>query len=132
VVPHVPSTILEVPIVEEPVPAMTAAEEAAEAQRRIDVQSIRVYADSDVYALLADVENEITKMSAASREEVASPMSEDERKELHRARSHEMLQGRAIAEEKSFLAPPTPIVATSPDLASEPEPIFLTSAVFKG
>lgn len=140
VVPHVPSTILEVPIVEAPLPAGKTAEEeaaaaSAEAQRRIDVQSIRVYADSDVYALLADVENEITKMSVVSRDEAVSPMSDDERRELHRARSHEMLQGRAIAEEKSFLAPPTPIVATDPlrdEPANEPEPIFLTSAVFKG
>jgi hypothetical protein len=30
---------------------------------RADVESIRIYADSDVFALLADVENEINRMS---------------------------------------------------------------------
>jgi len=33
-----------------------------EQQNRRDVESIRIYADSDVYALLADVENEIDRM----------------------------------------------------------------------
>ena len=132
VVPHVPSTILELPVVEDPASNGIAPLDS-DASRRMDVESIRVYADSDVYALLADVENEITKMSAASREEVTTPMSDHERKELHRARSHEILQGLAVAEEKSFLSPPTPTDPTH-DLAqveAEPAPIFLTSAVFK-
>lgn len=133
VVPHVPSTILEQPVVVEEVPPTGAVPQDSDASRRVDVESIRVYADSDVYALLADVENEITKMSAASREEVTSPMSDHERKELHRARSHEMLQGLAVAEEKSFLSPPTPTDATHTlaESEAEPAPIFLTNAVFK-
>lgn len=136
VAPQVPSTILEQPIIEESASACSGGEQAEEASRRIDVESIRVYADSDVYALLADVENEITKMSAASREEVTTPMSDDERKELHRARSHEMLQGLSAVEEKSFLVPPTPTDPSSTSTTKEastpePAPIFLTSAVFK-
>ena len=90
VVAQVPSTIVEQPLVEE----QTATSVAA-AMRRADVESIHIYADSNVYALFADVENQITKMSsAADAAAVASamagspsapstPLSEDEQKQLH-------------------------------------------------
>ncbi|KAM0333282.1 hypothetical protein ACHAQA_001943 [Verticillium albo-atrum] len=135
VVAQVPSTIPEHPAVED-TKSIMSKEDAEAAQRRADVESIRIYADSDVYALLADVENEIAKMSAESREEVTSPLSEDERKDIHRARSHEMLNGRGSAEDISFLVPPTPTGPADPFNDSQAssgdgEPIFLTSAVFK-
>ncbi|KAG7128192.1 hypothetical protein HYQ44_014961 [Verticillium longisporum] len=135
VVAHVPSTILEDPAKEDILSSNASIKEDAEAaQRRVDVESIRVYADSDVYALLADVESEIAKMSADSREESSSPLSADERKDIHRARSHEMLNGRA--EDTSFLAPPTPTGPTDPfndtkTPSADGETFFLTSAVFK-
>ncbi|KAG7137544.1 hypothetical protein HYQ45_005208 [Verticillium longisporum] len=135
VVAHVPSTILEDPAKEDILGSKASIKGDAEAaQRREDVESIRVYADSDVYALLADVESEIAKMSADSREESSSPLSADERKDIHRARSHEMLNGRA--EDTSFLAPPTPTGPTDPfkdakTPSADGETIFLTSAVFK-
>lgn len=138
---HVPSTIIEQPHVEE-----------AESMRRLtDSESIRVYADSDVYALLADVEDEISKMGVASQQdsrETKDPRearvevtatANDARKQVCRARSDGMLRDSVNIqqEEISFLSPPTP--STSVGHSSPPrdrdtsdiEPIFLTSAVFK-
>ena len=42
--------------------------ETLEETNRRDVESIRIYADSDVYALLADVEDEINRMGEESGE----------------------------------------------------------------
>lgn len=125
VVAQVPSTILEQPIVEE------AA--AADARRTIsslpgrDVESIRIYADSDVYALLADVESEFTKMTA--------PALGDESQELQRARSHDMLCGTARPDSpttpESDRAPSPPSKDVVPEAKEEEEePVFLTAAVF--
>lgn len=118
VVAQVPSTIISQPIAEEE-PASVglgiaqAADETLTAGiRRAEVESIRIYAGDEVAALLADVEQEITRMSkagernAALREKDAASLrvedaaltkedhklSEKERKELHRARSAEALQ----------------------------------------
>ena len=41
-------------------------------RKRRDVESIRIYADSDVYALLADVEDEITRMGQQSNADAIS------------------------------------------------------------
>lgn len=159
VVAQVPSTILEQPLVEE---AATLTE-----TRRADVESIRIYADSEVYALFQDVENEITKMSSGdfgrstpvpSSTEIkpaeAKLMTEEERKELHRARSHEMLSG-ITSKQSSATTTPTTATSTVSNAMSQPstasslpvsppapsppakdtpedEPtFFLTSAVFK-
>lgn len=122
VVAQVPSTITEQPLVEEA--AVGLGINQAESQktdakkvevnepltagiRRADVESIRIYAGDEVAALLADVEQQITRMSKASeanaalrekdaaalREKEATSVSEEERKEIHRAASHEALQG---------------------------------------
>jgi hypothetical protein len=48
-------------------------------RRRGDVESIRIYADSDVYALLADVEEEINRMG--DQAESDKTQQENERKE---------------------------------------------------
>lgn len=121
VVAQVPSTIIEQPLFEE----AAAIEDAAATLRR--AETIRIYADNDVYALLADVENQITKMSGdiAATASKEAALSEDERKELHRARSQEVLSG-------------TPTECSSPSKTefSQPRPdavqeIFLTSAVFR-
>ncbi|KAL0942565.1 uncharacterized protein CTRU02_200451 [Colletotrichum truncatum] len=130
VVAQVPSTIVEQPVMEE-----SAASKRAStfSQRRADVESIRIYADSDVYALLADVENEITKMSAAANQtETPANMSDDERKEIHRARSHEALSGLSAADAKSPVPSPQASSPTIKDSPVEGEAIFLTSAVFRG
>lgn len=52
----------EAKILEEEEIEIEDVEAEMERRRRTDVQSIRIYADSDVYALLADVEEEITRM----------------------------------------------------------------------
>ncbi|KND89745.1 hypothetical protein TOPH_05681 [Tolypocladium ophioglossoides CBS 100239] len=87
VVAQVPSTILEYPVVEE------AAEKgkrsratSTTALKRADVESIRIYAGDDVYALLADVENEISKMSSSASEQAPMKQLGTERE---RQRSHE-------------------------------------------
>lgn len=129
VVAQVPSTILEQPLFEEAATiglAISAkAEDAAATLRR--AETIRIYADNDVYALLADVENQITKMSGdiAATASKEAALSDDERRELHRAHSQEVLSG-------------TPLESSSPSKTefSQPKPeapqeIFLTSAVFR-
>ncbi|KPM37062.1 hypothetical protein AK830_g9481 [Neonectria ditissima] len=95
----VPSTIFEQPIVLEP--SVQSTEErvtSAGSLRRVDVESIRIYAGDDVYALLEDVENEITKMSNNAVEPAPdSLLPETKRIALHRQRSHEMLNGLSEA-----------------------------------
>lgn len=92
VVAQVPSTILENPIVEE---AEALSNEQAKtgpaALKRADVESIRIYAGDEIYALLADVENEITNMSSNAIEPFTQTVPEPERKKLNRQRSHEIL-----------------------------------------
>jgi len=146
VVAQVPSTILEHPLFEEAASstadATNAKEDAATTLRR--AETIRIYADNDVYALLADVENAITKMSAGDfstgNEE---PWTASQRKHVHRAHSHEVLSGSgkglssassSSSDEKSCS---NSSGATSPSSTPPPVPekssaeIFLTSAVFK-
>ena len=140
VVAQVPSAIvLELPPVVEEVlsPAVAPSELGL---RRADVESIRVYADSDVYALLADVENQITNMSKAADVAAAATaidlaaLSDDEKRHLHRARSQELLSGLTPKSSQSSMnsaaAAPSPPLKNSP--AMESEAIFLTSAVFRG
>jgi hypothetical protein len=127
VVAQVPSTILEMPLVEE----AALAEDTLSSLRH--VESIRVYADSDVYALLADVESQFSKMSSQA-EVASSPMSDSERRQLHRARSHELLNGMMAIKGLNSPMPPSP-PAPSPPMKDSPatdsEAIFLTSAVFR-
>lgn len=128
VVAQVPSTILEQPLVEEaaalrfgPIAASAAA------SRRVDVESIRIYAGDDVYALLADVENEITKMSGGDLTfKDSASLSDSERKKLHRAHSQELLSGRRISPPTS----PAHSPASTISLASSTD-IFLPSTVFR-
>ncbi|KAJ0120275.1 hypothetical protein J7T55_001132 [Diaporthe amygdali] len=134
--------------------------------RRADVESIRIYAGDEVAALLADVESQMDRMSraadnaAALREkdtcvpdlpELNANMSDEQRKELHRAHSHEKLQGgtpTASSPSKSSLdttasstdrtksTSPNSTSRTATPTATEPkEPaageFLLTNAVFK-
>jgi len=122
VVSQVPSTILEQPLVEEAAAVGLGFDGRSE--------SIRIYAGDDVYALLADVENEITKMSSeAFRDEVH--MSDEERKHLHRAHSHELLNGAA---KKAVTPPGSPShspALTDSSAANGDGGVLLTSAVFR-
>ncbi|KAF4988959.1 hypothetical protein FGRMN_9432 [Fusarium graminum] len=95
---QVPSTILEQPAIEEE--AMKEKEErvmSTGSLSRSDGESIRIYAGDDVYTLLADVEDEITRMGKPAVCEPVAPnnVMETKRIALHRQRSHELLNGRS-------------------------------------
>ncbi|GKT45140.1 uncharacterized protein ColSpa_05321 [Colletotrichum spaethianum] len=133
VVAQVPSTIVEQPVVEDtPKASANTKHESSFNHRRTGMESIRIYADSDVYALLADVENEITKMSAAANlPENTAALSDDEQKEIHRARSHEALSG-LLTDAKSTVSSPRAPSPPAKDSPADGEAIFLTNAVFRG
>ncbi|KAK2045520.1 hypothetical protein LZ31DRAFT_520945 [Colletotrichum somersetense] len=132
VVAQIPSTIIEQPLVEETssAPANTKRETAL-SHRRTGMESIRIYADSDVYALLADVENEITKMSVEANLHENAALSDDERKDIYRARSHEALSGQSTDVKSTVSSPraPSPPAKDSP---TDGGALFLTNAVFRG
>lgn len=76
VVAQVPSTIMEQPLFEEPSAMGNSFGGATETSLR-RAETIRIYADNDVYsvtALLLDVENAITKMGSGD----ASPITKEE------------------------------------------------------
>jgi hypothetical protein len=142
----VPSTILEQPLFEEAAAMDTKEAEKGAALRR--AETIRVYADNDVYALLADVEDTITKMGSsetpAKDKDSCAPLSEVERRKLCRTLSHDVLSGGSLARKplpisklaekpssSSLSSSSLPSTKTPP--ASEPATgeVFLTSAVFK-
>lgn len=139
---HVPSTILEQPLVEEAadMDAKEATEEGAKTRR---AETIRVYADLDIPALLKDVENTIANMgnSDASSAETSTcaPLTDAERRQLCRTLSHDALNGGAHARKP----PPVSKLAEKPSSASlassattpapepAPEEMILPSTVFK-
>jgi hypothetical protein len=99
VVAQVPSTILEQPVIEEasanPMTTTARIQSSAPSIRRSDAESIKVYVGNDIYlySLLADVENEISKMNSNGPDAASKEAIETKRKELHRQMSHEMLNG---------------------------------------
>lgn len=137
VVAQVPSTIIEQPSCEEAASAdAKGAESASQSLRR--AETIRVYADNDVYALLADVENAISKMGGRDSPATEEFPSEAERKKINRTISHEVLRGSParkplpvsrLAEKPSCSS--LPPAATPPAAEPAAEEIYLTSAVFK-
>ncbi|KAJ6443290.1 hypothetical protein O9K51_04469 [Purpureocillium lavendulum] len=119
VVAQVPSTILEQPVIEEAAENDTQSRTASiTTTGRGDVESIRIYAGDDVYALLADVENEISKMSSGVGEQTPPPQSDPARTKHERQKSHEKLSGEigspvtSRAQVSTFGAAPT--TATTP------------------
>ncbi|KAL2140339.1 hypothetical protein VTI28DRAFT_3952 [Corynascus sepedonium] len=140
--PHraqVPSTILEQPLVEEAAAMETNEADKGSAPRR--AETIRVYADLDIPALLKDVENTIANMGGgdASAKDSCTSLTDAERRQLCRTLSHDVLNGGAPARKPlpiSKLAekPSSASLSSAPAApAAEPatEEIFLTSAVFK-
>ncbi len=156
VVAQVPSTILEHPIIEEEAAAGKDLNRAVSTTtlKRSDVESIRVYAGDDLYALLADVEDEITRLSRTpdelrpSPQPAAAPWLDREQQ-----RSQEKLRGEksgpSPSASASTAAAPSTATATATDAGSAqaqspraPTPpmkdspkaasgLLLTSAVFK-
>ncbi|CAN8105769.1 unnamed protein product [Discula destructiva] len=124
VVAQVPSTIIEQPVIEEAAAVGLGIESASSEPstvagiRRAEVESIRIYAGDEVAALLADVEQEITRMSQASehhavekREKEAGLLCDDaklsgqERRELHHARSAGAVQAGTIGKPSDATLP---------------------------
>ncbi|KAH7326098.1 Up-regulated during septation-domain-containing protein [Stachybotrys elegans] len=157
VVGQVPSTILEQPIFEE------VAASGCDLNRALSIasnaESIRIYAGNDIYTLLADVEDQISKMGSSpqtppSTQPVVQPaqrppppppqqqpdaheIAETKRRELHRQRSHEMLTGLIDSAKsvlkKDLLNPPLSPPAPTPPMKDDAmSTLLLTSAVFKG
>ncbi|KAI1467987.1 Up-regulated during septation-domain-containing protein [Daldinia caldariorum] len=138
VVARVPSMIPELPYEEtEDDLAEDNRENSAESTRQ-RMESIRIYADSDVYALLADVENEFTKLNggAAGPELTGSPKSEEQRRILHRAHSHDIIsnqsQNHNLYPKFRNKTPPVSPPAPAPPMKNSPRAeVFLSSAVFQ-
>lgn len=153
VVAHVPSTILEQPLFEEAATMDSKEPEPGAPLRR--AETIRIYADNDVYALFADVENTISNMGGTDvpPKEEQSQSTDAERRKPYRTLSHDTLNGSPARkplpiskfEEKPSSSPPPapapgPAPGPAPAPASAPTPpapepateeIYLTSAVFK-
>jgi hypothetical protein len=136
VVARVPSVIPELPV-EEAATGLGLDDKASEHRAALArMESIRIYADSDVYALLADVETEFTKLSGAGRQSpelTKVDMLDDKRKEVCRTFSHEVLRSSTAlshgVDKTPPMSPPAPTPPMKDDSASEG--ILLTSAVFR-
>jgi hypothetical protein len=127
VVAQVPSTIVEQPVIEEQATKESDSQVTSPVSlKRADVESIRIYAGDDVYSLLADVEDEITKMSKQVVQEPTphTNVKDTNRIAIHRQRSHELLNGlstenhsmkRRDFSEGRAISPlaPTPMTTTS-------------------
>lgn len=154
VVAQVPSTIIEHPIEELAAAAGKNVNRSASTttvKGRTAVESIRVYAGDDLYALLADVEDEISRLGSGQDEVVvaAAPMPTEPLKEQARKRSQEKLNGDAssvtatgAAAASATASPPPPVVdsgrASPPSPRAPPKKDFikeaqmlLTNAVFR-
>ncbi|KAI0833124.1 hypothetical protein F5Y06DRAFT_290202 [Hypoxylon sp. FL0890] len=134
VVARVPSVIPELPAEELEDTSVTRSRKNSTESTLQRMESIRIYADSDVYALLADVENEFTKLNGgvSSPEPTGRHETEEQRKVLHRAHSHDIISSghsRGLNKTPPISPPaPTPPVKNSPREAGD---IFLTAAVFQ-
>ncbi|KAI0446215.1 hypothetical protein F4803DRAFT_504957 [Xylaria telfairii] len=103
------------------------------------MESIRIYADSDVYALLADVENEFTKLNndTGSPEPLSQRPLHSRKKTLQHARSHDVLGHNDPSNgPRGFSSRPKPLSPTAPSPPMKNSPtrggdVFLTSAVFQ-
>lgn len=133
VVARVPSMIPELPAEEEEGNLEVPARDPEEESMLQRMESIRIYADSDVYALLADVESEFTKLNGdgtTSPEPTMQPANDAERKELHRAHSRDILTGTPTPPPGST-PEPSPGARRTPTPTNGTGEILLTAAVFK-
>ncbi|KAI1284092.1 Up-regulated during septation-domain-containing protein [Xylaria sp. FL0933] len=102
------------------------------------MESIRIYADSDVYALLEDVENEFTKLNGGtnSPEPLSKLSAHRQKRALHHAHSHDVLGRNASAGVSMASTRPPPLSPAAPSPPTKNSPtrggdVFLTSAVFQ-
>lgn len=144
VVAQVPSTILEQPIIEEQAAAgdqVSRSASTATMKCRTGVESIRVYAGNDLYALLADVENEITRLSTSPEEALVLQDSGKQQQQQTAKKGEEKQNGdasKSVGATSAASAPegdagtaalPSPR-APKKDSAGGTQ-LLLTSAVFK-
>ncbi|KAI1389917.1 uncharacterized protein F4822DRAFT_218184 [Hypoxylon trugodes] len=135
VVARVPSMIPELPSEETEDNTATRSPKSPSTESTLQrMESIRIYADSDVYALLADVENEFTKLNGGATSPdgttTQQPNTEEQRRVLHRARSHDIISnGYSKCLNKT---PPISPPAPEPPMKNSPRDgdFFLTAAVF--
>ncbi|KAI1806047.1 Up-regulated during septation-domain-containing protein [Daldinia bambusicola] len=138
VVARVPSMIPELPYEETEGDVVEGNRKSSAESTLQRMESIRIYADSDVYALLADVENEFTKLNGgvADPEPTVSPKSEEQRRILHRAHSHDIISNQnhnrnpypKCLNKTPPISPPAP----APPMKNSPQAeFFLSSAVFQ-
>ncbi|KAI1171492.1 hypothetical protein F4777DRAFT_565215 [Nemania sp. FL0916] len=101
------------------------------------MESIRIYADSEVYALLEDVENEFTKLNAgATTPDSTTQRPPYSKRVLQRAHSHDVLactNPSAVSKTMVRAQPLSPPAPSPPAKNMSPQSgdIFLTSAVFQ-
>lgn len=96
------------------------------------MESIRIYADSDVYELLADVESEFTKLNSnevISPQVTQSPRLQAKRIQLHRAHSHELLNGSSKPSAKPLSPTNKPLYNDNSTVDNST--FLLSSAVFQ-
>ncbi len=137
VVARVPSVIPELPAEEEDSNPRFTRRDPEEESTVKRMESIRIYADSDVYALLADVENEFTKINGGgvtTPEELAHPTTDYNQRDLHRALSHDILSGSSknsstTASQHTISPTPSPLARSSPN--NSEGSVLLTAAVFR-
>jgi hypothetical protein len=135
VVARVPSAIIEEEIEDGKSHRSRFSSSTQSALQRME--SIRIYADSDVYALLEDVENEFTKLNerAVTPEPLSQRPALGGKKVLNHARSHDVLgRGPSVAPRTFTRPPPLSPPAPSPPMKNSPTQggdVFLTSAVFR-
>jgi hypothetical protein len=155
---HVPSTILEQPLFEEAASMdsneagngkdakegdNTVAEEVEKGTALRRAETIRVYAEKDVFALMADVKNTIDEMTGndGATKDSSTSLSDTERRKICRTLSHDALTSSPARkplpisklEEKPSYSSLTFAATATPPAAAEPPAaeMFLTSAVFK-
>ncbi|KAI9647939.1 hypothetical protein NHQ30_004329 [Ciborinia camelliae] len=87
------------------------------------VESIRIYADSDVFALLADVEDEMNKMGDHSRSLIAS--SEDSHPEEKKSKSSKSPQASQAQKKQKASEESQPDASISPSAPAAPVSPFL-------
>ncbi|KAI1081329.1 Up-regulated during septation-domain-containing protein [Whalleya microplaca] len=137
VVARVPSVIPELPAEETEDNCVHGTQKSCKTDSMLQrMESIRIYADSDVYALLADVESEFTKLNGGgttSPEPAGRHVSDEHQRVLHRAHSHDVLSSGGQSKLLNKTPPMSP-PAPSPPMKNSPTKdgdFFLSAAVFQ-
>lgn len=104
-------------------------EEEETISKRQAVESIRIYADSDVFALLADVEEEINRMSEPPSTSESQPQEDKKRFREHAEPLHQTLSAPSSIPSKVEDAKPQ-TTKPSPKSPAPKSPILLRAMAF--